>query len=261
MSTYQHENIHEILSSFPDNIQHILSEERWEENHEGMTDAQVFLSQHYVIKRMPHDGEAQHEMENYQHFSNLDLIPRLIFSWCNDDTVILLTKRLNGCMLSMHHTNLYLPILKKVFTTLWSIQHDEKMIDQSLTNRLKQAEFHVTHGMVDMESWDDDIQKGRFKTPSDLLHYLKAHQPKEDLVFSHGDLTFENMIVDSDHQVGLIDLGRMGYADRYQDLALAYRSLLYETGDQKLAKDLFQHLNLDLDEEKLDYYLLLDELF
>lgn len=152
-------------------------------------------------------------------------------------------------------------ILMDVLKALWSIPISDQMLDQTLNVRLKQAEDHVAHGCVDMATWDMDIQKSRFSSPQDLLNYLKANKPNEDLVFSHGDLTFENIIFDHQKGVGLIDIGRMGFADRYQDLALAYRSLLYQTNQDESTRLLFNQLQFDVDENKLDYYLLLDELF
>ncbi|MBQ5323467.1 MAG: hypothetical protein J6J07_08525, partial [Oscillospiraceae bacterium] len=63
--------------------------------------------------------------------------------------------------------------------------------------------------------------------------------------------------------------GRMGIADRYQDIALCYRSLHhnfsgiyggkpYSGYDESM---LFEALGIKPDFEKIRYYILLDELF
>ena len=69
---------------------------------------------------------------------------------------------------------------------------------------------------------------------------------------------------------GLIDLGKMGPADRWQDIAIAIRSLGHNFdgrySDGKRIFDfkpqmLLNALDIKFDEEKYRYYILLDELF
>ena len=69
---------------------------------------------------------------------------------------------------------------------------------------------------------------------------------------------------------GFIDLGKMGPADRWQDIAIAIRSLGHNFdgrySDGKRIFDfkpqmLLNALDINFDEEKYRYYILLDELF
>ncbi|GEM_PF-2129092 len=68
---------------------------------------------------------------------------------------------------------------------------------------------------------------------------------------------------------GFIDLGRSGIADKYQDIALCYRSLrhnfdgrygekVYEGFDVIM---FFDELNIVPDWNKIKFYILMDELF
>ena len=84
-------------------------------------------------------------------------------------------------------------------------------------------------------------------------------------MLSHGDFCLPNVFVESQQLSGLIDLGRTGVADRWQDIALCWRSLkhnysgkVYENFDPDC---LFDALGIVPDREKLNYYILLDELF
>ena len=51
------------------------------------------------------------------------------------------------------------------------------------------------------------------------------NQPKEELVFTHGDYCLPNSFIKDNKTVGFIDLGNAGIADKWQDLALCIRSL------------------------------------
>lgn len=254
-------SITDIIKQFPKDIQDLLKDHVWTKDQEGMTEASVYLSAHHVIKIMPHDQESLNELWNYEHLSHVSFLAPLYAKIISQQSITILIKRWKGHMLSSLSPQDQIDILMDVLKALWSIPISDQMLDQTLNVRLKQAEDHVAHGCVDMATWDMDIQKSRFSSPQDLLNYLKANKPNEDLVFSHGDLTFENIIFDHQKGVGLIDIGRMGFADRYQDLALAYRSLLYQTNQDESTRLLFNQLQFDVDENKLDYYLLLDELF
>ncbi|MBM6667374.1 phosphotransferase [Lacrimispora saccharolytica] len=79
-----------------------------------------------------------------------------------------------------------------------------------------------------------------------------------------------NVFADGDRISGFIDLGKAGKADRWQDLAICYRSLKHNFEGRYNGgfpypgyhpDMLFEKLGIRPDWEKLKYYLLLDELF
>jgi aminoglycoside phosphotransferase len=85
----------------------------------------------------------------------------------------------------------------------------------------------------------------------------------EDIVFTHGDYCLPNILIDHTHtQInGFIDWGRAGIADRYQDLALATRSLIYNFGPGWESL-LWKEYGLEtVDYGKLEFYQLIDEFF
>lgn len=97
--------------------------------------------------------------------------------------------------------------------------------------------------------------------------------PEEDPVFSHGDYCLPNLFLKEGKVSGYMDLGRSGIADRYQDIALCYRSLKHNYSGRYGGKvytqlnpdfrpeSLFEELGIEPDWEKIRYYILLDELF
>ena len=133
--------------------------------------------------------------------------------------------------------------------------------DRRLDQTLALARERVAAGLVDEENFDEERQGMRAE---DLLAELEKTRPStEDLVFTHGDYCLPNVFLDPETMrlTGFVDWGRAGVADRYLDLALAERSLRYNFGPG-WEPYLFEEYGLEpVDEKKLAYYRLLDEMF
>jgi kanamycin kinase len=96
------------------------------------------------------------------------------------------------------------------------------------------ATWNIEAGLVD----EPDVLTIHGISPLDLLRRLNARRPPEppgDLVFVHGDYYLPNIPISSDgagapRVSGLLDWGRAGVSDRYQDLAIGARSLRHNLG-------------------------------
>ena len=131
--------------------------------------------------------------------------------------------------------------------------------DQRLDSRLPAAQARVEAGLVDADDFDDE-RLGQ--SPQQVFAQLCSTRPDhEDLVVSHGDACLPNLMVAEGRFSGFIDCGRLGVADRYQDLALAARSLVHNFGDTRWVTPLFQRYGAVADECRLAFYRLLDEFF
>ncbi|WP_459957577.1 phosphotransferase [Nocardia sp. IFM 10818] len=127
--------------------------------------------------------------------------------------------------------------------------------DARIDTMLRLARRQVAEGLVDAEDFDDD-NAGR--TPEAVLEQLIAERPEtEDLVVVHGDYTPSNVLEGG----MLIDLGRLGVADRYRDIALALRDLEDDFGPGEVAAFLAAYGLSEPDQRRVHYYRLLDELF
>lgn len=131
--------------------------------------------------------------------------------------------------------------------------------DARLSVTIEQARANAVAGRVD-ESDFDASRAGRGAI--DLLADVEAMRPAgEDLVVTHGDFCLPNIILAANGDIaGFIDLGRAGVADRYQDLALAARSIAYNFGDAYVAP-FFTAYGVDPDPKRIAFYQLLDEFF
>jgi aminoglycoside phosphotransferase len=129
--------------------------------------------------------------------------------------------------------------------------------DQRIDRQLMLAQQRVAQGLVDA---DHTISGMNART---VLADLIANRPDhEDLVFTHGDYCLPNVLIDPQTMRinGFVDWGRAGIADRYQDLALAARSLTYNFGSgwEPLLWDAY---GLDApDYDKIKFYQNLDDL-
>lgn len=81
-----------------------------------------------------------------------------------------------------------------------------------------------------------------------------------DSVVTHGDFSLDNLIFDEGKLISCIDVGRVGIADRYQDLAILWNCL--GEFSPSLQKRLFYKYGIDNpDMNKLQFHLMLDEFF
>lgn len=132
--------------------------------------------------------------------------------------------------------------------------------DRRLAVQLRAARRRTEAGLVD-ESDFDACRLGR--RAIDLLGEAERDAPaSEDLVLTHGDACLPNAMFDGARFTGFVDCGRFGVADRYQDLALAVRSIRCNWMDESLvAQFLFAYGAAQPDETRLAYYTLFDEFF
>ncbi len=144
---------------------------------------------------------------------------------------------------------------------LHSLKHRDCPFDRTLDNTLQIAKHNLLNGLVD----EADFDLARLGTPAVHLYQrlLEQRPTNEDLVLTHGDFCLPNIIIEKNSVVGVIDLGRAGIADRYQDIALILRSMASKMNPSfHGCTDIFTYeYGIDLESDKLEYYCLLDEFF
>lgn len=131
--------------------------------------------------------------------------------------------------------------------------------DESLDSKIARARENVAEGLVD-ESRFDERNAGR-SAASLFKTLLRSRPSAADPVVTHGDACLPNFMLDGRAFVGFVDCSRTGLADRYQDLALACRSIEYDLGKEWVAPFLGAYGLPEVDRRRLDFYRLLDEFF
>lgn len=131
--------------------------------------------------------------------------------------------------------------------------------DHRLDVRIEAARARMQAGLVDETDFDDDMLG---ETTAALFSRLVAEKPETaDVVVTHGDACLPNFMAGNGIFTGYIDCARLGLADRYQDIALACRSVADNFGDEWIELFLDCYGLAQADPAKLAYYRLLDEFF
>ena len=124
--------------------------------------------------------------------------------------------------------------------------------------RLSQARRRIDSGLVEVDDFDAERDGW---TAEQVWEAMQGYLPvTPDPVVTHGDFSLDNLFMHEGEVVGCIDVGRLGIADRYQDLAIVCNCL--GEFDKSLQERLFLQYGLPIpDQRKLQFHLLLDELF
>jgi kanamycin kinase/streptomycin 3"-kinase/aminoglycoside 3'-phosphotransferase-2 len=140
--------------------------------------------------------------------------------------------------------------------------------DRRLAVTVPSAAANVTAGLVDQDDFDD-VRRGR--TAGGLLDQLRAGRPRAealqraDLAICHGDFCLPNVLLDPDTLAvtGILDVGRLGVADRHVDVALLTRSVAATDLNPSYGPELAALVadRTGADPWRIEYYRLLDEFF
>ncbi|MCP2288606.1 APH(3'') family aminoglycoside O-phosphotransferase [Nocardia amikacinitolerans] len=153
--------------------------------------------------------------------------------------------------------------------TLHEIPTDTCPFERDVTKMFAKAQDVVARGAVNPEFLPEE----QLNTPTRvLLARLRAQldlriaQEAAEYVVCHGDLCLPNIVLDPDTGsfAGFLDLGRLGVADPYVDIALLLANSRETWPDERSARDadrrFAERYGIDLDADRQRFYLHLDPL-
>lgn len=241
----------------------------WEPVTIGHSEAKTFLlegpqSNHYLKVQAKGSLEGLHaEKERVEWLQGQLRVPKVHYYGEDDGNEYLLMSELKGHN-AVHSTQaLNLPEMLtsvgEMLKTIHSIPIANCPFHQTLDVKIHEAKKRVDLGLVD----EDDFDEERIGRKADELfdELLSKRPSKEHLVFTHGDFCLPNVIVEEGIVSGVIDWGRAGIADNYQDLSLAIRSITSNYGKEFVPFFLKGYGVTELDTDRIYYYQLLDEFF
>ena len=260
------------MNQVPASIAAILGCRTGETDGLGKSGAQVCLFDDYVLKIRPADDWDTADVQVLRWLAGKAPVPEVAAHevWNGQDW--LLMTRIRGTELCkpevMSNPTLLLDCMAEALHALWSISADDCPFERTVADQLSHTEAAILSGRFDSSDCEPEtFGPGGFKNPEALLDWLKTHLPQQDRAVTHGDFCLPNLFTDGKRFTGFIDVGKAGAGDRWMDLALGWRSLKHNS-DGHYGKiypdlnpdDLFRAAGVQKDEEKLRYYILLDEL-
>lgn len=238
----------------------------------GCSSASVFYLQapnkpNLYLKIIPQNSEEtfRPEVERLEWLKDQLPVPQVLYYRQTDAGEYLLLSEIAGLMACDESFNekpaRLVKLLAEGLKRLHSLDISQCPFDGRIDSQLEAARQRIQAGLVDETDFDE---KRRGLSATALFEELLRTRPgSEDVVFSHGDYCLPNVILDPSGPElnGFIDLGRSGLADRYQDLALAARSLEFNCGPE-FVPALFEEYSLkEVDWAKIEFFQLLDEFF
>ncbi len=189
-------------------------------------------------------------------------VPRVLFYTCYNSQEFLLLAALKG--VPSHHASIeerktVVSILARGLRRIHSIDITKCPFNNSLDIQLSRARTRMKRGFVREEDFDE---KRQGRTAEALYQELLATRLDiDDPVFTHGDYCLPNILIDGGKLSGFVDFGNAGISDRYQDIALCIRSIIYNFGGKRCADLFLEKYGIKPNWQKIEFYQLLDEFF
>ncbi len=262
------------MMDLPAGIKELIGDEEYHIDEIGLSDSQVIIFQDKILKIQEIGEESDNEYNMMQWLQGRIKVPKILRFEEQDGKNYLLMTKVPGEMLCedryLQNSEELAGILADGLLQLWKVDVSKCPYCNNLDNKLKMVKYNVDNNLVDLDNVEaDTFGENGFQNPENLLEGLIQNRPEEELVLSHGDYCLPNVFVNDGEISGFIDLGRAGVADKWQDIALGYRSLQHNLSgrfggkvyDDVDAEILFEKLGVEPDWDKIRYYILLDELF
>lgn len=135
---------------------------------------------------------------------------------------------------------------------------DDCPFDFRIASALQHVRSRLRLGLIDRQR--DFHEEFAHLTPAEAVQLLESTRPDaEDLVVCHGDYCLPNILIEGGRATGFVDMGELGVADRWWDLAVATWSLTWNLGPG--FEELFlAEYGARLDPDRRSFYRLLYDL-
>lgn len=260
-----------IEKILPHNIKKIVSQYSIIKDTIGMSPTKVFKlvnNKDVLYLKVGHKRykgttyEVKREAEGLFWLQDKLLVPKVIQFEESDEYDFLLMSKAEGSYLSEKKNlspkkivEIYVESIKLV----QAIDISSCPFNSDISSRLLELDYLLRNNLAA----EKDFYEGNtpFSTIEELITFLKKNSPKEELVFSHGDLCDSNIFVNDKHICSLIDWGRGGKANKWYDIAFCVNNIREELGSEKFVDLFFDLLCVEPDWNKIRYFVYLDELF
>ena len=148
-------------------------------------------------------------------------------------------------------------ILAKALRAFHEAPVKECPFDFRLEPALAHARRRLEEGRIQPDR-DFHPEFGHLSAEEAIAHLERTRPASERLVVCHGDYCLPNVLIEAGAASGFVDLGELGVADHWWDLAVATWSVTWNLGPGH--EDLFlQEYGAEWDHDRVDFYRLLYE--
>ena len=232
----------------------------------GCSDSQVFKivkGENIFFLKMASKGLLTSEYQKLNWLSGKLCVPKIVLYDSTDDTEYLITESVKGEMIcSEYYENNPedgIKVIAEAFKQIYSVSISDCPFDVSIDYKLALVENNVNNNLIHEADIPEEVSK-RFGSITNILKYLKENKFTEEPCFSHGDTSLPNIFGTKDKFEGFIDVGECGIADKWFDLAICEKSIIRNYGEKYISK-FYEALDVVPDRNKIDYYLLIMQLY
>ena len=262
------------MGRLPDKIAALTEGKPYHMDDIGMSGSTVITYDDMVLKIEKYSENIAETVQMMEWLAEKIPVPQIICHEITDGKSYLLMSRIKGKMACeanyLARPEEMVSLLAEGLKMLWAVDVSDCPRERSLDKELAEARYRVENNLVNLENAEPDtFGENGFESPAKLLKWLEENKSAYEPVLSHGDFCLPNVFFEDGKVSGFIDLGDAGIADKWRDISLCWRSLKHNfdgTFGGRAYPDfnpdiLYEKLGIACDEDKLRYYILLDELF
>lgn len=232
----------------------------------GCSNSQVFMikkeNNNYFLK-IASKGLLTSEYNKLKWLENKLEVPKVVLYDVNESTEFLITEQVKGEMVCSDtyekNPKLGLKVIAIALKKILEVDINDCPFDVSIDYKLNLVKRNVAEKLID-ESQLSEKTLNKFKNLNNILNYLNDNKFYDERCFSHGDTSLPNIFAINEKFSGFIDVGECGIADKWFDLAICEKSIKRNFGEEYIS-EFYKELNIVPDREKIDYYLLMMELY
>ena len=248
------------------NVKDFIDNAVLEEINIGCSDSQVIKitkNNNVYFLKIARLGLLTSEYEKLSWLENKLDVPKVVLYDKNNETEFLITESITGEMVCsdtyINNSKLGLKVIAQAFNKITNVDIKDCPFDVSIDYKLKLVENNVKNKLIDVSQLSQETLD-RFGNLEKVLEYLQENKFYEEKCFSHGDTSLPNIFALNNKFSGFIDVGECGIADIWFDLAICEKSIKRNYGEEYVSK-FYEELNIVPDREKIEYYLLMMELY
>ncbi len=232
----------------------------------GCSDSQVFKikkeNKEYFLK-IAKKGMLTLEYKKLKWLEGKLKVPKIVLYDVSNDNEYLITESVAGEMTCsdyyISNPEIGIKAIVDAFKQIYSIDIKGCPFDVSIDYKLSVVENNVNNNLIREQDLNEEILK-KYGSIKNILKFLKDNKFNDELCFSYGDISLPNIFAKEDKCVGFVDVGECGIADKWFDLAICEKSIKRNYGKKYIEK-FYEELNIIPERDKIDYYLLMMEIY